>query len=60
MLVGVVWRMVSLKMLALFSDDVMAWLGPAIGPQAFEVGEDVLQAFVDFDSKLSAHLPLVM
>ncbi|MGR5239046.1 peptidoglycan editing factor PgeF [Vibrio alfacsensis] len=32
-----------------FSGDVMAWLGPAIGPQAFEVGEDVLQAFVDFD-----------
>ena len=29
----------------------MAWLGPAIGPQAFEVGDDVLQAFVDFDSQ---------
>ncbi|MGY0616737.1 peptidoglycan editing factor PgeF [Vibrio sp. FJH11] len=37
--------------LAMFSGDVMAWLGPAIGPQAFEVGEDVLQAFVDFDSQ---------
>jgi YfiH family protein len=24
-----------------------AWLGPAIGPTAFEVGEDVLDAFVD-------------
>ncbi len=37
--------------LEMFSGDVMAWLGPAIGPEAFEVGEDVLQAFVDFDSK---------
>lgn len=37
--------------LELFSGEVMAWLGPAIGPQAFEVGEDVLQAFVDFDSR---------
>ena len=25
--------------------DILAWLGPAIGPQAFEVGEDVLDAF---------------
>ncbi len=37
--------------LEMFSGEVMAWLGPAIGPQAFEVGEDVLQAFVDFDSR---------
>jgi len=37
--------------LELFSGEVVAWLGPAIGPQAFEVGEDVLQAFVDFDSQ---------
>jgi hypothetical protein len=25
--------------------DVLAWLGPCIGPRAFEVGEDVLRAF---------------
>lgn len=25
--------------------DILAWLGPAIGPDAFEVGDDVLQAF---------------
>ncbi|WP_440889680.1 peptidoglycan editing factor PgeF [Vibrio sp. WZ-1] len=35
--------------LELFSGEVIAWLGPAIGPKAFEVGEDVLQAFMDFD-----------
>ncbi|MGR5232112.1 peptidoglycan editing factor PgeF [Vibrio rotiferianus] len=35
--------------LELFSGEVIAWLGPAIGPIAFEVGEDVLQAFMDFD-----------
>ena len=27
--------------------DISVWLGPAIGPTAFEVGEDVLQAFAD-------------
>ncbi len=27
--------------------EVLAWLGPAIGPQAFEVGEEVRQVFVD-------------
>jgi YfiH family protein len=26
---------------------ILAWLGPAIGPQQFEVGQDVLQAFRD-------------
>ncbi len=26
--------------------EVLAWLGPTIGPQAFEVGDDVRQAFV--------------
>lgn len=29
--------------------DLVAWLGPAIGPQAFEVGRDVLDAFVTID-----------
>lgn len=26
--------------------DVLAWMGPAIGPQAYEVGDEVRQAFV--------------
>lgn len=29
--------------------DLMAWLGPCIGPDAFEVGEDVLEAFTSAD-----------
>ncbi len=29
---------------------IMAWLGPAIGPRAFEVGSDVHVAFCDADS----------
>lgn len=29
------------------ASDILAWLGPAIGPQAFEVGSDVLEAFQD-------------
>ncbi|RJX70412.1 peptidoglycan editing factor PgeF [Vibrio sinensis] len=36
--------------LDLFDGEVMAWLGPAIGPTAFEVGQDVLDAFVSFDA----------
>ena len=27
--------------------DIIAWLGPAIGPRAFEVGDDVVDAFSD-------------
>lgn len=28
------------------AQDIMAWLGPAIGPEQFEVGEDVRNAFI--------------
>jgi YfiH family protein len=35
--------------------DVMAWLGPCIGPQAFEVGPEVCEAFVRADPEAAAH-----
>ena len=31
--------------------DIVAWLGPAAGPQAYEVGTDVHAAFVDRDPR---------
>ena len=34
--------------------DIMAWLGPAIGPQRFEVGGDVLDAFMACDAQSKA------
>lgn len=36
----------TLETMACQSVDIMAWLGPAIGPNNFEVGEEVYQAFV--------------
>jgi YfiH family protein len=33
---------------------VLAWLGPAIGPRAYEVGEDVRAAFAAHESAFSA------
>lgn len=30
-------------------DDLLVWLGPAIGPQKFEVGDDVVSAFTQHD-----------
>lgn len=34
---------------------VVAWIGPGIGQNAFEVGEDVRTAFVDTDAGSTAH-----
>lgn len=34
--------------------EILAWFGPAIGPQSFEVGEEVFKAFVAIDIKTQA------
>ena len=36
----------TLETMACPSEDILVWLGPAIGPDNFEVGEEVYQAFV--------------
>lgn len=35
------------KLRASAADDIVAWLGPAIGPMQFEVGQDVFDAFLN-------------
>lgn len=40
------------------ADDIVAWLGPGIGPGAFEVGPDVLEAFKSSQPDLSAFRPV--
>ena len=52
---GVLERSVeALRGLAGPDAEVIAWLGPAIGPRAFEVGEDVVRAFCDQDPQCAA------
>lgn len=42
------------KMREAGAGEILAWLGPAIGPQRFEVGDDVLSAFVRRDPDAKA------
>lgn len=41
----------TLKAMKLDPEDTLVWLGPAIGPEVFEVGEDVIQQFLQTDPK---------
>ncbi|HJV82627.1 peptidoglycan editing factor PgeF [Noviherbaspirillum sp.] len=34
--------------------DILAWMGPAIGPRSFEVGQDVFDAFVERDASMAS------
>lgn len=36
------------------ANELMAWIGPAIGPREFEVGDEVKQAFVAFNPSASS------
>ncbi|QWE21494.1 peptidoglycan editing factor PgeF [Polynucleobacter sp. AP-Kolm-20A-A1] len=44
----------------LLAKDIVTWLGPAIGPDSFEVGEDVVRAFegLDIPMSVSAFSPI--
>jgi hypothetical protein len=42
---------VGVQALGVPGNEILAWLGPAIGPQAFEVGPEVRAAFVQQDAQ---------
>lgn len=44
----------TVKEMGVASQQLMAWLGPTIGPHAFEVGEDVRAAFMAHDAQAAA------
>lgn len=41
----------SVQALRVAPAELMAWLGPAIGPDVYEVGDEVLRRFVDQDAR---------
>jgi YfiH family protein len=44
----------TVEALGVPGDQILAWLGPAIGPQFFEVGEEVRQVFVKQNKEASS------
>jgi YfiH family protein len=53
---GVLERTVAeLGGVGVHTTDLIAWLGPAIGPAAFEVGADVREAFLAVDPRANGH-----
>lgn len=51
----------TLKKMRSDPQDILAWLGPAIGPESFEVGDEVYQQFITkqsfFSSGFKSHQP---
>jgi len=41
----------GVKALSVSGDDLLAWLGPAIGPERFEVGSEVRTTFMEHDTQ---------
>lgn len=41
------------RMRAAGANDILAWLGPAIGPQRFEVGQEVFDAFIAREAQMA-------
>ena len=39
---------------AINAADLLVWLGPAIGPDEFEVGQDVVEAFLKKDAQMQS------
>jgi YfiH family protein len=48
------FRAPALDAIEVDATQIIAWLGPCIGPQAFEVGDEVRQAFVAHDPAAAA------
>jgi hypothetical protein len=44
----------TLRHLDVPASDILVWLGPAIGPNAFEVGDEVREAFLDFSAQAAS------